>query len=205
MPFPARLGTQVTRRVWGLIIRGAMTPDEHRLVLWVFVRQAQTTKALLDILKSREILQDDDAEAFAASVFLEASNSALYQQAKEEYLKIAKLLGVETGLKVGGSERGLPGTFDGYRISACDLGSAGVILPRHIPSVWQAILKLQQSRNRTKATTSPPLRWEQDTGWRRRQRIAILPSLRKLLFRPPWNLHHVRRFEGSELRNRSAK
>jgi hypothetical protein len=77
-----------------------MTPDEHRLVIWVLVRQAQSTKALLDILKSRGILQDDDAEAFGSSVFLdEASNSALLQQAKAEYLKIAKVMGVVTGLE----------------------------------------------------------------------------------------------------------
>lgn len=77
-----------------------MTPEEHRLVIWVLVRQAQNTKALLDILKSRGVLQDDDAQAFAASVFLdEASNSALLAEAKAEYLRVAKMMGVVTGLE----------------------------------------------------------------------------------------------------------
>lgn len=77
-----------------------MTSEEHRLLIWVLVRQLQNTKTLIEILESRGILQGDDATAFASTVFLdEASNSALHQQAKAEYLQIAKLLGVETGLE----------------------------------------------------------------------------------------------------------
>jgi hypothetical protein len=77
-----------------------MTPAEHRLVIWVLARQVQQAKTFIDILKSRNVLADGDAEAFAASVFLdEASNSALLREAKTEYLKIAKQMGVETGLE----------------------------------------------------------------------------------------------------------
>lgn len=77
-----------------------MTPAEHRLVIWVLARQFQQTKTFLDILKSRNVLEDGDAEAFAASVYLdEASNSALLREAKAEYLRIAKDLEVVTGLE----------------------------------------------------------------------------------------------------------
>jgi hypothetical protein len=78
-----------------------MTPEEHRLVLWVLVRQMQSDKILLEILKSRGVLErDDDPEAYASSVALdERSNHELLAEAKAEYLKIAKTLGVETGLE----------------------------------------------------------------------------------------------------------
>jgi hypothetical protein len=77
-----------------------MTPKEHKLLIWLLARQLQNTKTLIKILESRGILENDDAEAFASSVFLdEESNRDVLAQAKEEYLKIAKLLGLETGLE----------------------------------------------------------------------------------------------------------
>ena len=77
-----------------------MTPEEHRLVIWVLVRQAQGIKTIIEILKSRGLLQENDAEKFASAVFLdEASNFALLQAAKAEYLKLARELGVVTGLE----------------------------------------------------------------------------------------------------------
>lgn len=77
-----------------------MKPEEHRLVIWVLARQLQQAKVFLDILKSRNVLEDGDAEAFASSVYLdEASNSALLREAKAEYLKIAKQMGLKTGLE----------------------------------------------------------------------------------------------------------
>lgn len=77
-----------------------MTPEEHRLVIWVLARQLQQAKVFLDVLKSRNVLEEGDAEAFATSVYLdETSNSALYREAKSEYLKIAKAMGLKTGLE----------------------------------------------------------------------------------------------------------
>jgi hypothetical protein len=77
-----------------------MTPEEHRLLIWLLARQLQNTKTIIGILESRGILEGDDAAAFASTVFLdESSNSAVLRQAKEEYLQIAKLLGMETGLE----------------------------------------------------------------------------------------------------------
>lgn len=73
-----------------------MTPEEHLLVLSLHVKQAQFNKILLDILKSRGIVTADDVRAFefAASVDV-ASNSALLQQVRERYLRLAKGLGVD--------------------------------------------------------------------------------------------------------------
>jgi len=77
-----------------------MTPEEHRLVIWVLARQLQLGKLFIDILKSRNVLEESDVEAFASTVFWdETSNHALYADAKQEYLKIAKELGLVTGLE----------------------------------------------------------------------------------------------------------
>jgi hypothetical protein len=76
------------------------TPKEHLLVLALFTKQAQMTKVLLDILKSRGVLTGDDARAFEFSQNIDAaSNAALFEQAKEKYLVMAKGLGIETGLE----------------------------------------------------------------------------------------------------------
>jgi hypothetical protein len=77
-----------------------MTPEEHRLVIFVLARQYQQTKILIEILKSRGILESDDPTAFASAVCLDVpSNNALLRQAKEEYLQAAKDMGVVTGLE----------------------------------------------------------------------------------------------------------
>jgi hypothetical protein len=77
-----------------------MTPEEHRLVIYVLARQYQSIKTIIATLKSRGILEGDDPEAFASSVFLDsASNLSVLQEAKTEYLNLAKFLGVQTGLE----------------------------------------------------------------------------------------------------------
>ncbi|MGA7381835.1 MAG: hypothetical protein WBX03_13380 [Terriglobales bacterium] len=77
-----------------------MTPEEHSLVIAILARQFQQGKTFIEILKSRGILEGDDPLAFASTVYLDpASNSALWQQAKEDYLQLAKMLGVQTGLE----------------------------------------------------------------------------------------------------------
>ena len=77
-----------------------MTPEEHRLVIYVLAQQLRHIKTILEILKRRGILESADSEAFASSVFLddEATLSAL-REAKADYLNLAKLLGVQTGLE----------------------------------------------------------------------------------------------------------
>jgi hypothetical protein len=77
-----------------------MTPEEHRLVIYVLAQQLRHIKTILEILKRRGILEGADSQAFASSVFLddEATLSAL-REAKADYLNLAKLLGVQTGLE----------------------------------------------------------------------------------------------------------
>jgi len=64
------------------------------------VRQYQYVKTLIEILKSRGVLESDDFRAFQSLVFLdEASNNALLRQATQEYLSLAKNLEVDTGIE----------------------------------------------------------------------------------------------------------
>jgi len=78
----------------------SMTPKEHLLVLTLFVKQAQIAKVMLDILKSRGLLTDDDARAFEFSANVDAASiSALFEQSKAKYLALARGLGIETGLE----------------------------------------------------------------------------------------------------------
>jgi len=77
-----------------------MRPKEHLLMLTVFAKQNQLIKLLLDILRSRGILTGDDARAFEFSANVDAvSNAALFEEAKQKYLTLAKGLGIETGLE----------------------------------------------------------------------------------------------------------
>jgi len=77
-----------------------MTPKEHLLVLSIFTKQNQFIKVLLDILKSRGILDSDDARAFEFSQNVDASsNAAIFAEAKAKYLELARGLGIETGLE----------------------------------------------------------------------------------------------------------
>jgi hypothetical protein len=77
-----------------------MTTQEHKLILGLFAKQTQLITILLQILKSRDLVQHDDAQAFEFAVTEDAaSNAALFARAKKSYLGLAKSLGVETGLE----------------------------------------------------------------------------------------------------------
>ena len=77
-----------------------MTSKEHLLVLTVIAKQTQLIKSLLDILKSRGIASADDARAFEfAAITDAASNAALFEREKAGYLRLAKAMGIETGLE----------------------------------------------------------------------------------------------------------
>jgi len=43
-----------------------MTAQEHKLVMAMFTAQHHLISTLIDVLKSRDLLTDDDLEAFAA-------------------------------------------------------------------------------------------------------------------------------------------
>ncbi len=76
-----------------------MTSEEHKLVFLLFFKQRQTIRILLDMLKSRDILTDDDEEAFSSAQLQNVgSNAAVFDEAKAAYLVMAQSLGIQTGL-----------------------------------------------------------------------------------------------------------
>ena len=77
-----------------------MTPQEHMLLLLLIMKQNQSIKILLDALKSRGVLTGDDPQAFEFSQMQDVlSNAALFDEAKEKYLILARSLGIQTGLE----------------------------------------------------------------------------------------------------------
>ena len=77
-----------------------MTPDEHRLIILLVVRQMQMSNTFLEILKSRGVLETGDARAFASLVYQDAAaNEVLLSDATKQYLRLAKAAGVVTGLE----------------------------------------------------------------------------------------------------------
>jgi hypothetical protein len=64
------------------------------------MKQDQSIKILIDILKSRGVLTGDDSQAFEFSQLQDASsNAALFDSMKEKYLTLAKSLDLHTGLE----------------------------------------------------------------------------------------------------------
>ena len=77
-----------------------MTKEEHKLMILLFAKQMQFLKTLLNMLKSRGLISDDDPRFFEYATALDAeSNAALYADALAAYVKAAKGLGIETGLE----------------------------------------------------------------------------------------------------------
>jgi hypothetical protein len=77
-----------------------MTPQEHKLMVTMFTKQLQQLKVVIEILKSRGLLEGDDAMAYATVVHSdEQSNALVFQQAREMYLQAAKYLKIDTGLE----------------------------------------------------------------------------------------------------------
>lgn len=77
-----------------------MTSDEHMLLIYIQFKQQQAIRILLDMLKSRSVLTADDEQAFSFSQTVNASsNAALFDEVKENYLKIAHSLGIQTDLE----------------------------------------------------------------------------------------------------------
>jgi hypothetical protein len=77
-----------------------MTPEEHKLAITMWAKHYQQLKVIIEILKSRGLLEGDDPLAFASLVHSDtASNKALLQPSAELYLQTAKDIGVETGLE----------------------------------------------------------------------------------------------------------
>jgi len=76
-----------------------MTPEEHQLMITMWAKQYQQLKVVVEILKSRGLLEGDDPLAFATLVHSDvAANRALLQESATIYLQTAKEIGVDTGL-----------------------------------------------------------------------------------------------------------
>jgi hypothetical protein len=73
-----------------------MTKQEHLLMITMFAKQLQTTKILLQIMRSREIITADDERAFQSLVNEDsAGNAALMRDAANAYAGFAIKLGID--------------------------------------------------------------------------------------------------------------
>lgn len=72
-----------------------MTDKEHALILMMFTRQNLYIQMLLDMLKSRDIIQADDIPAFDSVVIADRDNVDAFVRALAQYRKFANQLGLE--------------------------------------------------------------------------------------------------------------
>jgi broad specificity phosphatase PhoE len=73
-----------------------MTKQEHETMILMLARAYQTIGALANVLKSREIMTDDDLKAFQFAAWADDRQTLHYvSQARADYLKAAQLSGVE--------------------------------------------------------------------------------------------------------------
>jgi len=72
-----------------------MTKEEHVLIVHMFARQSLTIKTLIEILKARNVIDDEDVSAFEASIFAEqdAMRNMVLSMASQ-YYSFAKALGL---------------------------------------------------------------------------------------------------------------
>jgi hypothetical protein len=76
-----------------------MTPEEHRLMLFMLTNQLQALKALVEALKAKGVLDSDDLSAYGAFVESEdAISRDLLMTVLTRYKGHAKTLGIQTGL-----------------------------------------------------------------------------------------------------------
>ena len=76
-----------------------MTAKEHNLMIHMFTDQALAIKALIEILKTREVIEDGDFLAFASLVSQSRTlRSSVEDQVGADYLAAAKVLDITTGL-----------------------------------------------------------------------------------------------------------
>ena len=75
----------------------SMTKDEHRLIVSMLKNQTMLYAGLLEILKSRGIVEGDDLLAFDAAIS-PSRRKSVEQSVEAEYLSTAAICGVKTGL-----------------------------------------------------------------------------------------------------------
>ena len=71
-----------------------MTTPEHQLIIEMFKQQTLVYAGLVELLKSRGILEPGDLDAFDSLVSA-SSRQALEQRLVEHYRATAKILGLE--------------------------------------------------------------------------------------------------------------
>jgi hypothetical protein len=75
-----------------------MTAKEHFLMLTLFTKQMKLIRVLLEILKNHGI-SVDDFEAFEFAANDPEARAALQKRMWNEYVFLAKAMGIETGLE----------------------------------------------------------------------------------------------------------
>lgn len=76
-----------------------MTRDEHTLIAHMFIRQTMLIKSLVEILKSRGLLERGDLEAFDALVRqTELSDKEIFHAVIDQYKSFARGLGLQGDL-----------------------------------------------------------------------------------------------------------
>lgn len=73
-----------------------MTAEEHQLIIEMFKQQTLFYAGLVEILKSRDILEPGDLEAVDALVI--EKRDPIERHVVEDYRRIAATLGIRTGL-----------------------------------------------------------------------------------------------------------
>ena len=79
-----------------------MTPEEHNLQILMFARVHEAIGVLAEMLKSRDIITNDDAKAFSHAVHSDQKHIVRFVlQAYTDYQRSAQQAGVVTGLENG--------------------------------------------------------------------------------------------------------
>jgi hypothetical protein len=79
-----------------------MTPQEHELMATMFAKQLRYIELLVQILRSRGIVEGDDLAAFLSLVRADQGNkTAALRAAKAEYRKAAKEIGLMVSFSKG--------------------------------------------------------------------------------------------------------
>jgi|GEM_PF-5105001 len=76
-----------------------MNENEHRLMVFMFAKQMTVITSLIEILKSRAVLSDDDLKPFQALVVSqEKSSHEILDSVIGQYTEFASLLGLRGSL-----------------------------------------------------------------------------------------------------------
>ena len=76
-----------------------MTPEEHKLMLYMFVKQMSLFRALLESLKAKGVLEIDDLQAYEALIrSTDELGASVYREVAGYYSGFATSLGIDDQL-----------------------------------------------------------------------------------------------------------